>query len=72
MLGVTYMRFSSCIYVYRLFVMLYLSCFTMYSFTTHAILVASYAHTHLMCYLYICWMFWSRVSHWKHPLYPYG
>ncbi|MFS7986357.1 hypothetical protein Hanom_Chr11g01009381 [Helianthus anomalus] len=44
------------------FVLSHLFCFTMHSFTSHATLVTSYTHTHLMFYLFLSWVFWSRGS----------
>ncbi|MFS7918223.1 hypothetical protein Hanom_Chr03g00198291 [Helianthus anomalus] len=70
-LGVVYGRryVTMCI---GCFVLSHLFCFTMHSFTTHATLVTSYTHTHthLMFYLFLSWVFWSRGSLWKQPLYP--
>ncbi|MFS7965018.1 hypothetical protein Hanom_Chr08g00757181 [Helianthus anomalus] len=70
-LGIVYGRryVSMCI---GCFVLSYLSVLPCTIFATHTTLVASYTHTHthLMRYLFLSWVFWSRGSLWKQPLYP--
>ncbi|MFS8002319.1 hypothetical protein Hanom_Chr13g01200701 [Helianthus anomalus] len=60
MLGGTYMRFSSCIYVYRLFVMLYLSCLP--CTLSPLMLVASYTHTPHVLFIFFLGVLEPRVS----------
>ncbi|MFS8014618.1 hypothetical protein Hanom_Chr15g01346641 [Helianthus anomalus] len=53
------------------FVLSYLFCSTMHYFrNSYYIGSFIHTHTHLMLYLFLSWVFWSRGSLWKQPLYP--
>ncbi|MFS8022541.1 hypothetical protein Hanom_Chr16g01440761 [Helianthus anomalus] len=61
-------------YVYRMlhsccFVLSYFFCSTMHNFR-NSYYIGSFIHTHLMRYLFLSWVFWSRGSLWKQPFYP--
>ncbi|MFS8034440.1 hypothetical protein Hanom_Chr17g01581171 [Helianthus anomalus] len=69
-LGVVYGRryVTMCI---GCFVLSYLFCSTMHYFrNSYYIGSFIHTHTHLMLYLFLSWVFWSRGSLWKQPLYP--
>ncbi|MFS7923391.1 hypothetical protein Hanom_Chr03g00260161 [Helianthus anomalus] len=69
-LGVVYGRryVTMCI---GCFVLSYLFYSTMhYSRNSYYIGSFIHTHTHLMLYLFLYWVFWSRGSLWKQPLYP--
>ncbi|MFS7954474.1 hypothetical protein Hanom_Chr07g00630931 [Helianthus anomalus] len=69
-LGVVYGRRYATMYI-GCFVLSYLFCSTMHYFrNSYYIGSFIHTHTHLMLYLFLSWVFWSRGSLWKQPLYP--